>query len=210
VTFDAAPATSAPPALDLAACERVTVCDLTGVERFLVWGMRWCASQHDDPSLAELCLRDSFERAGLTDSLPGFRRFVAAVQGAPARCASSARLGCWRVNRQEASMLHALACLQADRFGDAWRMLAGLCPRWEAARAMLALGEIADALSAMEARIRPGDEPASPRGPQGGAGSPPSVTSQGTERSDSDPAPRLARPDHSFAARNGTGRLPRR
>ncbi len=165
MTFDAAPATSAPPALDLAACERLTVCDLTGVERFLVWGMRWCASQHDDPSFAELCLRDSFERADLADSLPGFRRFVAAVQGAPVPCAPSARLGCWRVNRQEASMLHALACLQADRFGDAWRTLITVCPRLEAARAMLALGEMADALSAHQARVRPWDVGAAPRRP---------------------------------------------
>jgi hypothetical protein len=51
--------------------------------------------------------------------------------------------------------LHALACLQADRFGDAWRTLSSLCTRAEAARAMLALGEIADLIAAQGARIRP-------------------------------------------------------
>jgi hypothetical protein len=56
-------------------------------------------------------------------------------------------------------MLHAVACLQSDRFGDAWHVLATICSRQETARAMLALGEIADALSALKARVRPWNTP---------------------------------------------------
>ena len=109
-------------------------------------------SAHD--VFAAMCLRDSFERAGLGNLLPVFRRYVTFVHGAPSPCPPSARLGCWRINSVEAHTLHALACLQADRFGDAWRTLSSLCTRSEAARAMLALGEIADLLAAQGARIR--------------------------------------------------------
>ena len=155
MTFDATPSgdNSAPFALE--ACSDVSVCDLSGVERFLVWSVRWSASLHDDAGFAAMCLQDSFERAGLGAVLPVFRRYVAAVQGAPAPCPPSTRLGCWRINRVEAHTLHALACLQADRFGEAWHALAGICTRLEAARAMLALGEVADALTAIGARVRP-------------------------------------------------------
>jgi len=113
VTFDAARPPDSAPGLDLGACEHVTVCDLSGVERFVVWAVRWCASLHEDAAFADLCLRDSFE--------------------------------------------HAVACLQADRFGDAWRALSSICSRMEAARAMLALGELADELSRLQARVRPWD-----------------------------------------------------
>lgn len=159
MTFEAALPAADAPALDLSACEHMTVCDLTGVERFLVWAVRWCASQHDDGEFADLCLRDSFERAGLASSLLPFRRFVATAHGAPSPCPPAARLGCWRINALEAMTLHAVACLQADRFGDAWRTLTSLCTRMEAARSMLALGELADALSGLEARVRPWDAP---------------------------------------------------
>ena len=157
MTFDAAPPPADADALDLSACQHLTVCDLTGVERFLVWAVRWCASQHDDDGFADLCLRDSFERANLASCLPSFQRFVAMAHGDPSPCPPAARLGCWRINSLEAITLHTVACLQADRFGDAWRTLTSLCTRVDAARAMLALGEIADALSAMEARVRPWD-----------------------------------------------------
>jgi hypothetical protein len=157
VTFDAAPSTATAPGLDLGSCDSVTVCDLTGAERFLVWTLRWCASRHDDAEFADHCLRDSFERAGLEGCLPAFRRFVALVHGEPAHCPPASRLGCWRINRVEALSLHAIACLQTDRFGDAWRALAQICTRLAAARAMLALGEIADALSGLRAQIRPWD-----------------------------------------------------
>jgi len=159
VTFDAAPTTTADLDLDLGQCERLTVCDLTGAERFLVWGVRWCASLHDDSEFADLCLRDSFDRAGLSTCLPAFRRYVAMVHGDPAPCPPASRLGCWRINAVEARTLHALACLQADRFGDAWRTLVSICTRTEAARAMLALGEIADGLSGLQARVRAWDAP---------------------------------------------------
>jgi hypothetical protein len=159
VTFDATPPPATTPALDLSACEHMTVCDLTGVERFLVWAVRWCASQHDDDAFADLCLRDSFERANLAGCLPSFRRFVTMAHGDPAPCPPAARLGCWRINALEAITLHTVACLQGDRFGDAWRTLTSHCGRVDSARAMLALGELADALSAMEARVRPWDAP---------------------------------------------------
>jgi hypothetical protein len=112
VTFDATPPFTSAPSLDLSACEHMTVCDLSGVERFLVWAVRWSASLHDDSEFAELCLRDSFERAGLVSCLPSFRRFVAMVHGEPAPCPPAARLGCWRINTVEALTLHAIACLE--------------------------------------------------------------------------------------------------
>lgn len=154
MTFDATPPTTDVAELRLEQCNSFTVCDLTGVERFLVWGVRWCASLHEDPGFADLCLQDSFDRAGLSACLPSFRRYVAMVHGDPSPCPPAARLGCWRINTVEARTLHALACLQADRFGEAWRTLASICTRTEAARAMLALGEIADGLSGLQARVR--------------------------------------------------------
>lgn len=165
MTFDATLPSANAPSLDLSASKHMTVCDLSGVERFLVWAVRWCASLHDDDEFADLCLRDSFERAGLAPCLPGFRRFVAMAHGAPVPCAPAARLGCWRINAVEALTLHTIACLQADRFGDAWRALCSIGTRTEAAPAMLALGEIADLLSGMQARVRPWDaRPASTDG----------------------------------------------
>ena len=156
MTFDPTSPPAGAPALDLRACEDMTVCDLTGVERFVVWAVRWCGSRHDD-EFADLCLRDSFERAGIAACLPAFRRYVALAHGEPSPCPPVARLGCWRLNGVEAATLHAIACLQADRFGDAWRALSATCSRLEAARAMLALGEVADELSRQQAHIRPWD-----------------------------------------------------
>jgi hypothetical protein len=77
------------------------------------------------------------------------------VHGEPAHCPAASRLGCWRVNTIEAHTLHALSSLQTDRFGDAWQAMVRLCPRVDAARAMLLLGEIADSLAAVGARVRP-------------------------------------------------------
>jgi hypothetical protein len=159
VTFDATTPGGTASDLRLDRCDRLTVCDLSGVERFLVWSVRWCTSLHEDPAFADACLQDSFDRAGLSTCLPSFRRYVAMAHGAPTPCPPSARLGCWRINTLEARTLHALACLQADRFGDAWRALTPICTRTEAARAMLALGEIADALSGLKARVRAWDPP---------------------------------------------------
>lgn len=157
MTFDATSPPGQSPGLDLRSIEQLTVCDLTGVERFLVWAVRWCASLHDDSAFADLCLRDSFERAGIVSCLPAFRRYVAMAHGQPAPCPPASRLGCWRINAVEATTLHAIACLQADRFGDAWRALSSICSRVESARAMLALGEIADELSNLQACVRPWD-----------------------------------------------------
>lgn len=159
MTFDAASPTGTATDLRLDQCDRLTVCDLSGVERFLVWSVRWCASLHEDPAFTDSCLQDSFDRAGLSACLPSFRRYVAMAHGAPTPCPPSSRLGCWRINPLEARTLHALACLQADRFGDAWRALTPICTRSEAARAMLALGEIADALSGLQAKVRTWDPP---------------------------------------------------
>jgi hypothetical protein len=55
----------------------------------------------------------------------------------------------------EATTLHAIACLQAGLFGDAWRAVSGLCTRTGATRALLALGELAEELSNIGGRIRP-------------------------------------------------------
>jgi len=108
MTFDAGPPEASSPPLRLDGHAQVSVCDLTGAERFLVWAVRWAASLHDDESFAAMCLRDSFERAGLGTVLPVFRRYVSLVHGAPSPCPPSARLGCWRINSVEAQTLHAL------------------------------------------------------------------------------------------------------
>jgi hypothetical protein len=64
VTFDATPQSTKAPSLDLSACKHVTVCDLSGVERFLVWAVRWSASLHDDSEFADLCLDGTIARTG--------------------------------------------------------------------------------------------------------------------------------------------------
>ena len=55
----------------------------------------------------------------------------------------------------EASTLHAIACLQAGLFGDAWRTVSNLCTRACATRALLALGELAEELTLIGGHIRP-------------------------------------------------------
>jgi hypothetical protein len=154
MTFDAAPTDPCAPPLDLDAPESLTVCDLDGAERFLVWAIRWAGSRQEDAGFADLCLQDSFDRAGLAAALPAFRRYVAAMHREPVQCPALARLGCWRMNALETHSLHALACLQARRFGEAWHTLAGVCPRLDAARAMLSLGELAEILDAHGIRVR--------------------------------------------------------
>ena len=154
MTFDAASPDASEPPLDLEAAGSLTVCDLAGAERFLVWAIRWAGSRQEDPGFADLCLQDSFERAGLATALPAFRRYVAAMHREPMPCPALARLGCWRMNAVETHTLHALACLQSRHFGEAWRALAGVCPRLDAARAMLSLGELAEILDAHGIRVR--------------------------------------------------------
>ncbi len=154
MTFDSASPDPSERPLDLDAPESLTVCDLGGAERFLVWAIRWAGSRQEDPEFADLCLQDSFERAGLATALPAFRRYVAAMHRDPRTCPALARLGCWRMNAVETHTLHALACLQAGHFGEAWRTLAAVCPRLDAARAMLSLGELAEILDAHGIRVR--------------------------------------------------------
>lgn len=127
-------------------CRQVSVCDLTGVERFVVWALRWRAAAHDDPAFAAACLQDSFDRAGLRAAQPALERFVAAAQDRPLDCPAALRLGCWRLSPLEAHALHAIACLQAGILGEAWKALSRVCSRRQAARALLALQELATAL----------------------------------------------------------------
>jgi hypothetical protein len=136
------------------ACDGLSVCSLGGAERFLVWALRWEASLHEDAVFARECLQESFERAGMLDVLPVFRVYVTAVHGSPSHCPPALRLGCWKVNPLEATTLHAVACLQEGQFGEAWRAISSLAPPRGAAGAMLALGELADALSREGGRIR--------------------------------------------------------
>ena len=155
MTFDASPRANSGPPLDATTVPGTRVCDLAGAERFIVWAVRWEASQHDDAAFARDCLEESFARAGLSHATSAFRSYMTVIHGAPSPCAPASRLGCWRINLLEATTLHAIACLQAGLFGDAWRTVSGLCPRTGAARALLALGELAEELSQAGGRIRP-------------------------------------------------------
>ena len=155
MTFDVTPRTYPNPPVDADTVAGTSVCDLGGAERFVVWAVRWQASQHDDEGFAQDCLDESFARAGIGHAAAAFCRYVRAIHGSPLPCAPAARLGCWRINLLEATTLHAVACLQAGLFGDAWRAVSSLCPRSGAARTMLALGELAEELSQAGGRIRP-------------------------------------------------------
>jgi hypothetical protein len=154
MTFDASPPAGSSPLDSLRSCEGVSVCDLTGAERFLVWAIRWESSLHDDPEFARDCLQESFERAGLGRLVPEFRGYVAVIQGERTPASPASRMGCWRINAVEATTLHALACLQTGLFGDAWRAVSGLCTRAAATSALLALGELAEELSNIGGGIR--------------------------------------------------------
>lgn len=155
MTFDATPRLQPASPLDAETVAGTSVCDLGGAERFVVWAVRWEASQHDDPVFARDCLDESFARAGLGHAVEVFRSYVGAMHGSPSPCAPATRLGCWRINLLEATTLHAIACLQTGLFGDAWRAVSSLCPRTGAARAMLALGELAEELLQAGGRVRP-------------------------------------------------------
>jgi hypothetical protein len=154
MTFDAAPASPSADFASLDGGEGRSVCDLSGAERFLVWAIRWESSLHDDPEFARDCLQESFERAGLGRLVPEFRGYVAVIQRERTPASPASRMGCWRINAVEATTLHAIACLQAGLFGDAWRAVSGLCTRGAATRALLALGELAEELSNIGGRIR--------------------------------------------------------
>ncbi len=134
-------------------CRQVSVCELSGVERFVVWAIRWRASAHDDEAFAAACLQDSFDRAGLAEAQPAFERFVAAAGDAPVAVPAVARLGCWRLSPLEAHALHAIACLQSGIIGEAWSTLAKVCTRHQASRALQPLSELAGALERIGGRI---------------------------------------------------------
>lgn len=57
-------------------CQQVSVCDLTGIERFVVWAIRWRASAHGPDGFAVSCLQDSFAQAGLQSAQPAFEGFM--------------------------------------------------------------------------------------------------------------------------------------
>jgi hypothetical protein len=154
MTFDASRPSGQDSSIESEVCGEVSVCSLGGAERFLVWALRWESSVHEDPAFANECLRESFERAGVADVLPVFRTFVSAVHGSRAPCSPASRLGCWKVNAFEATTLHAVACLQEGHFGESWRALSSLAPTRGAASAMVALGEVAEALARIGGRIR--------------------------------------------------------
>ena len=69
MTFDASPPAGSASLDNLNGCEGLSVCDLTGAERFLVWAIRWESSVHDEPDFARDCLQESFDRAGLSTCL---------------------------------------------------------------------------------------------------------------------------------------------
>jgi hypothetical protein len=162
MTFDASLSWGQDSPSESTACGSVSVCSLGGAERFLVWALRWESSLHDDAAFARECLQESFERADMVDVLPVFRGFVDAVHERRVPCAPASRLGCWKVNAFEATTLHAVACLQEGHFGESWRALSSLAPTKGAAVAMLALGEVAEALSRSGGRIRRWPEIACP------------------------------------------------
>jgi hypothetical protein len=148
-TTDAA----APPRFSLADCRKVSVCDLSGSERFIVWAIRWRISNDGSDPMADSCLEDAFDRAGLRAVQPAFERFVAAACPHAATCRAADRLGCWRLEPVEAHALHAIACLQAGLLGEAWKALARVCARREVGRALLQLEELASALDRIGGRI---------------------------------------------------------
>ncbi len=137
----------------LADCGQVSVCDLSGVERFIVWAIRWRAATDGHDEFDASCLEDAFDRAGLRSVQPAFERFVAAACPRQSSCKAADRLGCWRLQPLEAHALHAIACLQAGLLGEAWKALAQVCARREVGRALLQLEELAAALDRIGGRI---------------------------------------------------------
>ena len=137
----------------LGRCDQVSVCDLTGVERFVVWAIRWRSSNDEDDSFADSCLEDSFDRAGLRSVQPAFERFVEATCPVRTACPASHRLGCWRLSPLEAHALHAIACLQTGLLGEAWKTLAKVCARRQVGRALEHLNELAEALDRIGGRL---------------------------------------------------------
>jgi hypothetical protein len=137
----------------LSRCDQVTVCELTGVERFVVWAIRWRTSSSDSDAFADACLEDSFDRAGLRAAQPAFERFVRATCPVRRHCPAVERLGCWRLSPLEAHALHAIACLQSGLLGEAWKSLGRVCSRGQVARALADLNDLAEALERIGGRV---------------------------------------------------------
>lgn len=131
----------------------VSVCDLNGAERFIAWAIRWRASCHDCEAFAAACLEDSFDRAGLRHVQPAFEEFAAIACAVRNDGTAAQRLGCWRLNPREASVLHAIACLQSGLLGEAWKALAAICTPQRAGRALESLDTVAQALAGIGARF---------------------------------------------------------
>jgi len=131
---------------DLERCQDVSVCDLNGAERFVVWAIRWRCSDQDDEEFADDCLQDSFDRAGLPAAKQALEQFVCATCPHRLACSAQQRLGCWRLNQLEARALHAIACLQAGLIGEAWHTLRVVCPEGRLQVALEALQDMALAL----------------------------------------------------------------
>jgi len=128
-------------------CQEVSVCDLNGAERFVVWAIRWRCSDQDDEEFADACLQDSFDRAGLPSAKHALEQFVCAACPHRLACSALQRLGCWRLNQLEARALHAIACLQAGLIGEAWHTLRAVCPE---ARLQVALESLQDMAAQLE------------------------------------------------------------
>lgn len=129
--------------LDLDRCQEVSVCDLNGAERFVVWAIRWRCSDQDDEEFADACLQDSFDRAGLPAAKQALEQFVCAACPHRLACSALQRLGCWRLNQLEARALHAIACLQAGLIGEAWHTLRVVCPEAQLQVALQSLQDMA-------------------------------------------------------------------
>ena len=141
------------PKFRLDECRQVSVCELSGAERFIVWAIRWRASADRRDEVDASCLDDAFDRAGLRSAQPALERFVATTCPMASSCKAADRLGCWRLQPLEAHALHAIACLQAGLLGEAWKALTQVCARREVGRALIQLEELASALDRIGGRV---------------------------------------------------------
>lgn len=142
------------PGFCLDDCRQVSVCDLPGAERFIVWAIRWRASNGRGDDFAAACLDDAFDRAGLRHAQAAFEGFMSASCPLASQCGAAERLGCWRLRPLEAHALHAIACLQSGLLGEAWKTLALVCARRQVGRALLHLEQLASALDRIGGRIQ--------------------------------------------------------
>jgi hypothetical protein len=144
---------SHPERFALDRCQQVSVCELSGAERFVVWAIRWRASCGGEEQFADSCLDDAFDRAGLRTVQAAFEGFMAASCPHATECGAAQRLGCWRLRPLEAHALHAIACLQSGLLGEAWKTLALVCARRQVGRALVHLEELAAALARVGGRV---------------------------------------------------------